>query len=61
MSDKSDGELEETQKNQKKIGAAESNSKTTGPVEKLREDAAERWTRMKKLSDQSNSILFLKN
>jgi hypothetical protein len=41
MSDKSDGELEETQKNQKKIGAAGSNPKTTGPVEKLREDAAE--------------------
>ncbi len=34
-------ELEETQKNQKKIGAAESNPRTTGPAEKLREDAAE--------------------
>jgi hypothetical protein len=34
-------ELEETQKNQKKIGAAESNPKTTGPAEKLRENAAE--------------------
>jgi hypothetical protein len=40
MSDKSNEGLEETQKNQKKIGAAESNPKTTGPAEKLREDAA---------------------
>ena len=34
-------ELEQTQKNQKKIGPAEANPKTTGPAEKLREDAAE--------------------
>jgi hypothetical protein len=38
---KQEEELEDTQKNQKKIGAAESNPKTTGPAEKLREDAAE--------------------
>jgi hypothetical protein len=39
--DNQEKELEETQKNQTKIGAAESNPKTTGPAEKLREDAAE--------------------
>jgi hypothetical protein len=39
--DSQERELEETQKNQKKIGAAESNPKIMGPAEKLREDAAE--------------------
>jgi hypothetical protein len=40
-SENGEKELEETQKNQKNIGAAESNPRTTGPAEKLREDAAE--------------------
>jgi hypothetical protein len=39
MSD--DKELEEAQKNQKKVGAAESDPHTTGPAENLREEAAE--------------------
>ena len=33
--------LEEAQKNQKKVGAAESDPETTGPAENLREEAAE--------------------
>ncbi|HET7644537.1 MAG TPA: hypothetical protein VFK40_13605 [Nitrososphaeraceae archaeon] len=33
--------LESVQKNQKKIGAAESDPSTTGPAETLREEAAE--------------------
>jgi hypothetical protein len=41
MSDSEDKELEETQKKQKEVGAAESNPQTTGPAEKLREKAAE--------------------
>jgi hypothetical protein len=40
-SENGEKELEETQKNQKNIGAAESNPRTTGPAEKLREDADE--------------------
>jgi hypothetical protein len=34
-------ELESAQKNQKKVGAAESDPSTTGPAETLREEAAE--------------------
>jgi hypothetical protein len=41
MSESEDKELEETQTKQKQIGPAESNPKTTGPAEKLREKAAE--------------------
>ena len=41
MSDSQDKELEETQKKQKQVGAAESNPQTTGPAEKLREKAPE--------------------
>jgi hypothetical protein len=41
MSESSDRDLEEAQKDQKKPGAAESNPQTTGPAEKLREKAAE--------------------
>jgi hypothetical protein len=41
MSDSQDKELEETQKKQKEVGAAESNPQTTGPAEKLRGKAAE--------------------
>jgi hypothetical protein len=33
--------LEKAQKNQKRVGAAESDPKTTGPADNLREDAAE--------------------
>ena len=33
--------LEKTQKNQKRVGAAQSDPKTTGPVDNLREDEAE--------------------
>jgi hypothetical protein len=33
--------LESAQKNQKKVGAAESDPSTTGPAETLREEAAE--------------------
>jgi hypothetical protein len=33
--------LESVQKNQKKVGAAESDPSTTGPAETLREEAAE--------------------
>ena len=41
MSDSSEKDLEEAQKDQKKPGAAENNPQTTGPAEKLREEAAE--------------------
>jgi hypothetical protein len=41
MSESSDRDLEEAQKDQKKPGAAENNPQTTGPAEKLREEAAE--------------------
>jgi hypothetical protein len=41
MSDSEDKELEETQKKQKEVGAAQSNPQTTGPAEKLREKAAD--------------------
>jgi hypothetical protein len=34
-------ELENTQKNQKQVGAAESDPSTTEPADKLREEAAE--------------------
>ena len=34
-------ELESAQKNQKKVGSAESDPSTTGPAENLREEAAE--------------------
>lgn len=40
ISDSND-ELEDVQKNQKQVGVAESNPKTTGPAEKLREEAAD--------------------
>ena len=33
--------IETAQKNQKKIGAAENDPETSGPAEKLREEAAE--------------------
>ena len=36
-----DTELESVQKEQKKIGKAESNRETSGPAENLREEAAE--------------------
>jgi hypothetical protein len=43
MSDTNDRNenIETAQKNQKKIGAAESDPETTGPAENLREEAAE--------------------
>jgi hypothetical protein len=41
MSDSSEKDLEDAQKDQKKPGAAENNPQTTGPAEKLREEAAE--------------------
>jgi hypothetical protein len=41
MSDKDDKNLESAQKNQKKIGQAESDPETSGPAENLREEAAE--------------------
>ena len=43
MSDNNEGNenLENAQKNQKKIGAAEDDPETTGPAENLREEAAE--------------------
>jgi hypothetical protein len=43
MSDanQSNENIETAQKNQKKIGAAEDDPETTGPTEKLREEAAE--------------------
>jgi hypothetical protein len=34
-------ELESAQKNQKKVGSAESDPSTTGPAENLREEAAQ--------------------
>jgi hypothetical protein len=34
-------DIESAQKNQKKIGAAEKDPKTSGPTENLREEAAE--------------------
>ena len=34
-------ELESAQKNQKKVGSAESDPSTTGPADNLREEAAE--------------------
>jgi len=40
MSD-SERDLEEAQKKQGKVGAAESDPKTTGPAENLREEAAD--------------------
>ena len=33
--------LDEAQKNQKRVGAAESDPETTGPADNLREEAAE--------------------
>jgi hypothetical protein len=41
MSDSSERELDQGQKKQNKVGAAESDPKTTGPAENLREEAAE--------------------
>jgi translation initiation factor 2B subunit (eIF-2B alpha/beta/delta family) len=41
MSDSSERELDQAQKKQNKIGAAESDPKTTGSAENLREEAAE--------------------
>jgi hypothetical protein len=41
MSDSSERELDQAQKKQNKVGAAESDPKTTGPAENLREEAAE--------------------
>jgi hypothetical protein len=41
MSKSSERDLEDAQKKQNKVGAAESNPKTTGPAENLREEAAE--------------------
>ena len=40
MSDTTDN-LEKGQKNQKRVGAAESDPETTGPADNLREEAAE--------------------
>ena len=40
MSDTTDN-LEKAQKNQKQVGAAESDPETTGPADNLREEAAE--------------------
>ena len=40
MSDTIDN-LEKAQKNQKRVGAAESDPETTGPADNLREEAAE--------------------
>ena len=39
MSDSTEN-LEKAQKNQKRVGPAESDPETTGPAEKLREEAA---------------------
>lgn len=43
MSDKNEGNenIENAQKNQKKVGAAQDDPQTTGPAENLREEAAE--------------------
>ena len=40
MSDSTEN-LDNAQKNQKRVGAAESDPETTGPAENLREEAAE--------------------
>jgi hypothetical protein len=40
MSDSTEN-LDKAQKNQKRVGAAESDPETTGPVDNVREDAAE--------------------
>ena len=40
MSDSTEN-LDKAQKNQKRVGAAESDPETTGPAENLREEAAE--------------------
>ena len=40
MSDSTEN-LEKAQKNQKRVGAAESDPETTGPADNLREEAAE--------------------
>jgi hypothetical protein len=40
MSESSERDLEDAQKKQNKVGAAESDPKTTGPAENLREEAA---------------------
>ena len=40
MSDSTEN-LDEAQKNQKRVGAAESDPETTGPADNLREEAAE--------------------
>jgi hypothetical protein len=40
MSDSTEN-LEKAQKNQKRVGAAESDPETTGPAENLREEASE--------------------
>ena len=41
MSKSSEKDLEDAQKKQKDVGAAESDPKTTGPAGNLREEAAE--------------------
>ena len=41
MSTENNENLEESQENQKKIGSAEKDPKTTGPSENLREEALE--------------------
>jgi hypothetical protein len=46
-----DKELEEAQKNQKKVGSAESDPHTTGPAENLREEAAEMVDESEKSED----------
>jgi hypothetical protein len=44
-------EIEEAQKNQKKVGAAESDPHTSGPAENLREEAAEMVDENEKSAD----------
>jgi hypothetical protein len=46
-----ENELDEAQKNQRKIGAAEDDPHTTGPAENLREEAAETVDENEKSSD----------
>jgi len=41
MSETNDENLDDAQKNQKKVSAAENDPETTGPAENLREEAAE--------------------
>ena len=41
MMSESTENLDKAQKNQKRVGAAESDPETTGPAESLREEAAE--------------------